>query len=101
MEDDLSTGISLEHPAGLAPLRTEDIKTASHLLADSPEQAKTRTVEHRTATESPTASALQPAVMSEISTLLNAFRVLLLRHFMRYEAADARALSDVRSVVPG
>jgi hypothetical protein len=101
MGEHLPTRISPQHSASPAPLEPGNVKSASDVAGGAPEEGEARTAGHRSSGIGSPASTLQPATLSEVATLLNAFRALLLRHFMRSGATDAPALSDARSGVPG
>jgi hypothetical protein len=47
------------------------------------------------------APPLQPATLAEVETLLNGFRMLTLRHFIRRQASGSLIVSDARSAVAG
>jgi hypothetical protein len=47
------------------------------------------------------APPLQPATLAEVETLLNGFRMLTLRHFIRRQAPGSLIVSDARSGVAG
>jgi hypothetical protein len=101
MKEHLPTAISPEHSAGPAGLGPENIKTTSDVAGEAAEEGEPRTAGHRPPAIVSSASTPQPATLSEVVTLLNAFRALVLRHFMRCGAAGVPALSDARSGVPG
>lgn len=87
------TGISSEHPAPPAPLRAETLNPT----AEPAEQVEGRTALPRTPASGSEAFTPAPATLSEVETLLNAFRVLLLRHFLRHEAPEPPLVANARS----
>ncbi len=97
MIERLPSGILPEPAAGSDPSRTEDVKTALDLLNASPEA---RAAAQQPAAAGSPATAPQPATVSEVVSLLNAFRVLLLRHLMRCGASGATVIPVAPSGFP-
>ncbi len=92
MIERLPSGILPEPAAGSDPSRTEDVKTALDLLNASPEA---RAAAQQPAAAGSPATAPQPATVSEVVSLLNAFRVLLLRRILRCGASGATVIPGV------
>jgi hypothetical protein len=100
MEEDLPPVISSRRSADAAPLRMEDVEIASNRSSEAPEQVETRSAQHRPAAADAPVSTAQPAALSQVASLLNAFRMLLLRHFLRPGVATAPAFTDPGSEAP-
>ena len=96
MAEHSPTDIASPHATPPAPLRAENFGGAAasrgraEALAGSPPSAASR----------PGMPIVQPATLAEVETLLNGFRMLMLRHFMRGDASGPPLGSDARPGVP-
>lgn len=91
------TVISSEHLTAPAPLRTENFNS----MSGSAEQVEGQAASPRPRALGAEAFTPKPATRSEVETLLNAFRVLVLRYFIRRQASAPPVASDARDGVPG
>lgn len=87
MADHSPTEIALQHPTDPGSMRAQNWETAD--LARS-------TLQPPPGSNAP---PLQPATLAEVEILLNGFRMLTLRHFIRRQASASLIISEARSGV--
>jgi hypothetical protein len=96
MAEHSPTEIGSQHPTFSASVRDENFDAAN----PAREQAEPNMQSPRPNASSD-APPLKPATLVEVESLLNAFRMLVLRHFIRRDVAGSPVVSDTRPGIPG
>jgi hypothetical protein len=96
MAEHSSTEIASQHTTAPASMRAENFGAADP--ARDQVESDMRSLQPTAGSDAP---SLQPATLAEVETLLNGFRMLVLRHFIRRETSGSPVVSDARPGVQG
>jgi hypothetical protein len=88
--------IASQHPTAPASMPSENFGAANPVRDQA--EPNTQSPQPTAGSEAP---PRQPATLAEVETLLNGFRMLMLRHFMHRQASGSLVVSDARSGVAG